>query len=78
MENEDKLIGILEEIEPGIDFKSQSGLVTNHILTSIDIVRLVMEISNEFEITISPMDVVPENFDSVEAIEKLIERCQEE
>jgi acyl carrier protein len=76
-EEKDKLIEILNGIEPGIDYKKQQGLVTNHILTSLDIVRLVMELSNEFDISISPMDVIPENFDSLEEIENLLEKYQE-
>jgi acyl carrier protein len=75
---DEKLVQILSGIEPGIDFKTQRGLVTNHILTSLDIVRLVMEISNEFEVNISPMDVIPENFDSVESIQKLIDKYLDE
>jgi acyl carrier protein len=74
----DSLLQILTSIEPGIDYINQKGLVTNHILTSLDIVRLVMEISNQYDIKISPIDVIPENFDSLDKIDELINKYLEQ
>ena len=44
----------------------------------MEIVMLIMKISDEFDITISPLDIVPENFESLDAILKLINKIQEE
>lgn len=67
-----KIIEILNEIKPGIDYENETHLISNHILDSMSIVSLVVELSNEFDVTITPIDIVPENFESVEAIKNLI------
>ena len=46
----DKLIKILNEIKPGVDFTKEDNLIEKRILTSFDIIRLVMEINGEFDI----------------------------
>ena len=73
-----KLLEILNDIKPGVDFSTQTGLIDNGILTSFDIIRLVMDISNEYDIEISPLYVVPENFNSAQAMMDLIEKIQDE
>lgn len=74
----DKIIEILENMKPGIDFTKETYLITNGILTSMEIVQLVMELNEEFDIEISPMDIIPENFESVTAINQLVEKCLDE
>ena len=74
----EKLIKILEEIKPGVDFKAEENLVENHILDSLSVVRLVGELNDEFNIEITPIDIVPENFKSVSSIQSLIERLEDE
>ena len=73
-----KIIEILENMKPGIDFTKETYLITNGILTSMEIVQLVMELNDEFDIEISPMDIIPENFESVTAINQLVEKCLDE
>ena len=48
------------------------------LFRSFDIVSLVSELTDEFDITIRPKDLVPENFNSVDAIEKLVKELVEE
>jgi acyl carrier protein len=74
----DKLLKILEGIKPGIDFKNEQHIISNQVLTSMEIVRLVMEISDEFDVTISPLKIIPENFETVDAIMHLIEESGDE
>lgn len=74
----EKLLKILEEIKPGVDFKKEKNLIEGGILTSFDIVRLVVEIGSEFDIEISPLHIVPENFKSAETIMALIEKIEDE
>ncbi len=69
----EKLIEILKELRPDIDIESQS-LVEDGVLDSFDIVTLVGEIADAFSISIDVTDIVPENFNSVEAIMNLINR----
>ena len=74
----DRLLKILKEIKPEVDFEKEDNLIENKVLTSFDIIRLVMEISNEFDIEISPLYVVPENFKSAKTIMALIEKIEDE
>ncbi len=74
----EELMQILEEIRPDVDFKSEKKLIDNSILDSFDIVSLVGELNDEFDIDINPAELVPENFNSVEAMYKMIERLQDE
>ena len=74
----EKLIEILEEIEPGVDYKNCTTLRDERYLDSLAIISLVAEIEEEFDVQIPTVEIVPENFNSVEAIWNLIVRLQEE
>ena len=74
----EKLLKILKEIKPDVDFEKETDLIGRSILTSFDIIRLVMEISNEFDIEVSPLYIVPENFSSAQKIMELIEKIEDE
>lgn len=74
----EKLLEILKEIKPGVDFEKEDNLIDGGILTSFDIVRLVVEIGNEFDIEISPLHILPENFKSAKTIMALIEKIEDE
>lgn len=75
MEN---IIKILEEIKPGIDFSEENNLIEDEILDSFDIVTLVAKLNDEFDIEISPANLIPENFNSVEKIYELVKKLEEE
>ena len=70
----DKVIKILTEIRPDVDFGTESGFVENGLLDSFDMVSLVSALEDEFGILIDGLDIVPENFDSVEGIAALVEK----
>lgn len=72
----DKLIEILSEIKPDIDFSTETGLIDNALLDSFDIVQIVGRLNEEFDIEITPKDIVPENFNSAEALWKMVESLQ--
>lgn len=73
----EKLLEILEGIKPGIDFTAQENLIEDKILDSLSIVMLVGELNDAFDIEITPVDVIPENFKSAKAIYSLIEELSE-
>ena len=74
----EQLLNILNSIKPGVDFEKEENLIEDGIITSLEIVNLVVEISNEFDIESSPLDIVPENFASAKTIMELIERLADE
>lgn len=57
----------------GVDFEAETTLVDDEILESLDIVTIVSEIKDVFDVEITVDDLVPENFNSVEAILALIQ-----
>ena len=73
-----ELIEILEELHPEVDFETCDDLVDGKILDSFDIVTLVAEINDHFDVAIPVGELVPENFNSVAALCALIERLDEE
>lgn len=73
----EKLIEILADLRPDIDFENNKELIDNGDLESLDIVALVGEMNDEFDIDITVEHLLPENFNSVEAMIALIEELQE-
>jgi acyl carrier protein len=74
----DTLLEILNDLHPDVDFETCDTLIDDEILDSFDIVSLIAEISNEFDVTISAKDIVPDNFNSAQALWALIERLEDE
>ncbi|MER2079925.1 MAG: acyl carrier protein [Ruminococcus sp.] len=74
----DQLMEILEELRPDVDFANETALITDGILDSFDIVALVGELNDEFDIEIKPNNLVPDNFNSAKAMLALIEQLQDE
>ena len=74
----EKLLEILSDLHPEVDFENTADLVDDGILDSLDIVTLVTEINATFDVIIPAEEVVPENFNSAEALMELITRLDEE
>ncbi len=74
----EQLLAILSELHPDVDFANTTDLIDDGILDSLDIVTLVTEINSVFDVTIPAEEIVPENFNSAEALMALIERLDEE
>ena len=72
----EKLVRILSSINPDVDYASASGLVKDRILTSLELIMLITEICDQFDIEISPELITPENFDSADTILQLIRTIQ--
>ena len=71
------LIEILEELRPDVDFADEKSLITGGVFDSFDIITLVSRLSDEFDITIRPADLLPENFNSAEAMLAMIEKLRD-
>lgn len=74
----DKLFSILSELHPDVDFATATGLIDNGVLDSFDIVTLVAEIDDAFDVAITADELIPENFNSARALYALIERLAAE
>lgn len=70
----ERLIEILKEIKPEVEFKYNKYLVDEGILDSIDIVEIITEIEKQYNITIDANQIEPENFQSIEAMWSMIQR----
>lgn len=71
------LLKILEEIDDTLDYEKEQALIDEHKLDSFGIIQLVSEIEEAYEIQIEAAEMIPENFNSVEAIWRMIERLRE-
>ncbi|MBE5923084.1 MAG: acyl carrier protein [Lachnospiraceae bacterium] len=65
---------ILKELRPEFDFTDSEDFVEDGYLDSFDIISLVSTIEDKYSIKISGLDVLPENFCSVDAIVALIKK----
>ena len=64
----DELLELLEDIKPTVDFRTCTGLIDDGYLDSFDILSIVSELNDAFGIEISPVDIIPENFNSAQAL----------
>lgn len=74
----EQIIEILEDIQPEADYETCQTLIDDHILTSLDVLSLVAELEDEFDVTIPTVEIIPSNFNSVGAIAAMVDRLQEE
>lgn len=74
----DELLEILHELHPEVDFETEQHLVDDEILDSFDIVTLIAEIQETFDVTIDAKRMLPENFNSAKALYALILEIAEE
>jgi acyl carrier protein len=72
------ILEILSGLHPEIDFDTCNTLIDDRIIDSFDIVTIVSEISDEFDITIPVEEIVPKNFNSAKALYAMVERLIEE
>lgn len=72
------LLEILEEMHPDEDFANCDTLVDSKVLDSFDIITLISEINEEFDVVISADKIVPENFNSVDALAELVHSLMDE
>lgn len=74
----EEIMEILQDLHPDVDFETEEHLVDDKILDSFDIVSLIAEINENFDIAITARDILPENFNSAKALYALIQRLEEE
>lgn len=74
----EELLKVLGEIRPDVDFVNEQKLIDDGILDSFDIIQVVTELNENFEVEISIDELVPENFNTAQAMWELIQKLQQE
>ena len=74
----DDIIELLEDVREDIDYEQEKKLIDDGILDSFDILSIISALNEEFDITIPAKDIVPENFNSAEAMLAMVQRLVEE
>ncbi|MCJ7835249.1 acyl carrier protein [Cuneatibacter sp. NSJ-177] len=72
------LLNILKELHPEVDFETCDTLIDDKILDSFDIISIITSVNTEYDVAIPAEEIIPENFNSAEALYDLIERLQDE
>ncbi len=73
-----ELLEILENLHPEVDFETCTTLIDDKILDSFDIITIISEINEEFDVVIPAEEIIPENFNSVQALHELVTRLADE
>lgn len=71
------LRNILEQLHPDVDFAAEDKLIDKGILDSFDIVTIVAEVDAQWDVQIGAEDLIPENFNSAQALYRLVQRLRE-
>ena len=72
----EELLDILKGVRPDVDFENEYALIDDGILDSFDVVAIISEIDDQFDVQIRINELDPENFNSKEAIWNLIQKLQ--
>lgn len=72
----EKLLEILKQVRPDVDFENEIALVDDGILDSFDIVSIISELDDAFGVQIRIAELDPENFNSAQAIWALVQKLK--
>jgi len=72
----EKLLEILEDIQPDADYATCTTLIDDGILDSFAILSIVGELEEQLGVEVSPADIIPANFNSAQALWDMIQRLQ--
>ena len=72
----EKVLEILEDIDPNIDYRNETGLVDKQLVNSFFLITLIGELEDAFDIRITTAEVIPSNMNSAQAIADMVERLQ--
>ena len=73
----EQVLDILQDVKPEIDFAAEKGLIDDGLLDSFDIISIVNGLNEAFDIEITVAELLPENFNSAEAIWALVQEMKE-
>ncbi len=73
----EELLELLQGVRDDVDFEMEDELIDAKILTSFDIIQIIAALDDEYDISIPATEIIPENFNSAEAIFRMVERLKE-
>ena len=73
-----ELLEILENLHPEVNFETCTTLIDDKILDSFDIITIISEINEEFDVVVPAEEIIPENFNSAQALYELVTRLADE
>ena len=73
----EQLLEILKDIQPDVDYENSTTLIDDELLDSFAILSIVSELEDAFDVEITPVDIIPENFNSAQALWEMVQRLQE-
>ncbi|MBR6400409.1 MAG: acyl carrier protein [Firmicutes bacterium] len=76
MSKKETILEILKNINPSVNFEQVQGILENGYIDSMDFMRFIAELGQHFGVDIDADEITSENFDTVETIEKMIERLK--
>lgn len=71
------LLEILNEIDDSVDYEKEEALIDDRLIDSFGVITLVAELEDKYDISIEAADIIPENFNSVAAMWKMVQRLKE-
>ena len=71
------LLEIINDNDHTVDRENEPALIDDRILDSFGVISLISELEDQFEVEIDASEIVPENFNSADAMWKMIQRLQE-
>ena len=72
----DQLLELLKDVNEDVDFTTQTAIIDDEVIDSLDLTGLIADIEDTFDIDIGMNDIVPENFNTVDAMWAMIQRLQ--
>ena len=73
----ESILQILNTVKPNVDFSAETQIIDKGLLESFDIIRLVSLLSEEFDVEFTAAELIPENFNSVDAIEAIVRELED-
>ena len=78
MNNKKEILKVCKRCLPNVDFENNNRLIESGLIDSLSFMKLVSELSFNFNIFFDAMDLTPDNFQSIDAIVKIVERLRGE
>ncbi len=74
----EELLEILSEVKEDIDFENETALIDDGLLDSFDILQIISALNEEYDISIPASEIIPDNFNSAEALYEMVNRLKED